>query len=315
MKHLLLLFLLGLSFRSETFGQENVATPTWSTEFAQVDISSSRDAIKQKAYYRKSSGAHNSPLLISLHSWSGDYTQYDSLASIALDKNWNYIHPDFRGPNNRFEACGSALALADIDDAIDFAIEQGNVDLENIHVVGSSGGGHATLLTYMKSRHDIKSFSAWVPISNLTDWYFESIGRQQKYAGEILSSTGSTPDALNYTELNSRSPIFLETPLERRKNSSLHIYAGIHDGYEGSVPISHSLQFFNKVVSDMGGTSDDLVSTDIILDLIKMRSYPQKTNQLIGGREIIFQKQFQNISVIIFEGKHEMLLNVNPKDR
>ncbi|NND31271.1 MAG: prolyl oligopeptidase family serine peptidase [Saprospiraceae bacterium] len=283
-------------------------SPSWDPVFQVVEISSSLDGEMQKAYYRRAEGVEEMPLLVSLHSWSGDYTQFDSLSLHSLSKNWNYIHPDFRGPNNRYEACGSRQAISDIDDAIQFAIDQGKVDLDNIHVIGSSGGGHATLLTFMKSRHNIKSFSAWVPISNLTDWYFESLGRQQKYAAEILLSTRSKPDSLNHGELNRRSPIFLETQWEQRKNSWLNIYAGIHDGYEGSVPVSHSLEFYNKVVSDLGGASEDLVSTKIILDLVKMRTYPEKTNQMIGDREIIFQKQFENISLILFDGGHEMLV-------
>jgi pimeloyl-ACP methyl ester carboxylesterase len=309
MKPLLYITVLILSFPAKLWGQAIAETSQWSRDFQQVEIESKLDGKWQKAMYRKSAGNKKMPLLISLHSWSGDYTQLDSLAFTAVEKNWNYIHPDFRGANNSYEACGSALALGDIDDAIDFALAQGNIDLNNIHVVGSSGGGHATLLSYMKSRHDIKSFSAWVPISNLNDWYFESLGRQQKYATEILLSTKSKADSLNHNELNLRSPIFMETPLEQRKNSRLAIYAGIHDGYLGSVPISHSLLFYNKIVADMGGTSDDLVSSDIILDLIKMRTYPKKTKQQLGGRDIIFEKHFQNISVVIFEGKHEMLVD------
>ena len=45
------------------------------------------------------------------------------------------------------------------EDAIAYAIKYANVDSNEIHVIGTSGGGYATLLTYMKTRHSVKTFS------------------------------------------------------------------------------------------------------------------------------------------------------------
>src|SRR5690606_35910714 len=97
--------------------------PKWTDAFKEVGIPSSVDGVLQKAYFHSARGADPRPLLISLHTWSGDYKQGDPLAEKAAEGNWNYIHPDFRGPNWTPDACMSPKALADIDDAIQYAIE------------------------------------------------------------------------------------------------------------------------------------------------------------------------------------------------
>ncbi len=90
------------------------------------------------ALFMKSTGTQTRPLIISLHTWSNNYEQQDTLAWTCYRKNYNYIHPDFRGPNNNPEACGSKFVIQDIEDAISFAIEKGNVDMDQVHVVGTS---------------------------------------------------------------------------------------------------------------------------------------------------------------------------------
>ena len=119
----------------------------WDADFKVVELKSSLDNSLQKAYFFKSKSAAPKPLVVSLHSWSGNYEQKDELAALSKTKDLNYIHPDFRGVNWTKDACCSDLALADIDDAIDFAIKNSNVDLSRIYVIGSSGGGYATLAT------------------------------------------------------------------------------------------------------------------------------------------------------------------------
>jgi len=64
--------------------------------------------------------------------------------------------------------------ISDFEDAIQFGIQNGNVDTNEVHMIGGSGGGYATMLAYMKLNYPVKSFNAWVGISNLTDWYWES---------------------------------------------------------------------------------------------------------------------------------------------
>lgn len=290
----------------------------WPEPFVQVNIPSTLDSVVQKAwFYAAEDNSRPRPLLISLHTWSGDYNQKDTLAMMALEQGWNYIHPDFRGPNWTPKACCSDYALEDIDQAIDFAIAHGNVDTSRIYVNGVSGGGYAALAVYMRSRHPIHTISAWVPISDLGAWYGQSVVRGNPYAGHIVDCTGSAGNKLDTMKADERSPLFWETP---RRETRLHIYAGVYDGIQGSVPITQSINFYNKLVTDLGtdNSSDselrgikgaNLVHPKEILYLLEHRK-PMKNEGLIGDRKICLQKQFENISLVIFEGAHEMLSEV-----
>jgi len=278
----------------------------WNKEFEIVEIKSSKDHSLQKSYFYKSKSDEPQPLIVSLHTWSGYYNQNDDLADICKQRDLNYIHPDFRGANWTINACCSELALADIDDAITYAIKNSNVDTNKIYVIGVSGGGYATLSTFMKSKHNIKKFSAWASISDLIAWYNESKIRNNKYSENILDCTGSE-NGLNIENAKQKPPIYWNTPIEKLENSKLTIYAGIYDGIQGSVPISHSINFYNKLLTDMS-VSDTLkyVSTSEKLKLLEKRE-PIGEFGNIADREIYLKKEFGNLSLIIFEGNHEML--------
>ena len=189
----------------------------WHSDFVEVRIASSADGHIQKALFLGSKEEAPQPLLVSLHTWSNDYLQADTLSIMARKHGWNYIHPDFRGPNRTINACCSDLALSDIDDAIDYAIANGHVDPEKIFVAGASGGGYASLAVYMKSRHRINRISAWVPISDLEAWYRQSKIRKNKYAGDILNCTGSGA-TLDSESARARSPI--HWPVHERENAT-----------------------------------------------------------------------------------------------
>jgi len=288
---------------------DNTQKTDWPEGFNEIEILSSVDNTKQKSYFYQTKSNHPKPLIISLHTWSGDYTQKDLLVKQILANDWNYIHPNFRGPNNTKEACGSPLVVSDIDDAISFAIEQGNVDKNQIHIIGVSGGGYATLLAYMQSKYDIRTFSAWVPIADIHRWYYESKGRNAKYAQHIALATSGDSSKLNRLEAMQRSPMYMNTPISRRSNSKLFIYAGIHDGYTGSVPISHSLDMYNKIVKDFYPmAADELIPEETKNQLIVSRNNPGFPNVKLADRKIHFQKTFRDkLQITIFEGTHEML--------
>jgi len=266
---------------------------------------------KYQPFYFWKANKSNQPLVVVLHTWSGDYTQTNnSLAERAKKKGWNYIHPNFRGPNNHPEACGSELVVADIDQAIDWALENLLVNQDSIFVIGASGGGYATLVAYMKSRHRIRGFHAYVPISDLAAWYEESLVRTPRYAQNILDCTASEDSVLDVTEAKRRSPLYWNTPWDQRKEAELNLYTGVHDGYTGSVPITQSINFYNKVLGDAGVTdATTLVDDDTIIRLLT-RQKGMDTGQYISEREVHLQKNWQNISLTIFEGGHEMLEDI-----
>src|SRR5690606_2644791 len=64
------------------------------------------------------------PLVVSLHTWSGDYRQKDTLIHFCIHRGFHYIHPNFRGPNQNPEAMGSDKVVSDIDDAIDYLLKK-----------------------------------------------------------------------------------------------------------------------------------------------------------------------------------------------
>jgi pimeloyl-ACP methyl ester carboxylesterase len=309
MKYLFLFLLLS----TPLFAQENGRQQTWPASCSVVEIVSSKDGVIQRAYMHASNKPGKQPLVVSLHSWSGGYDQQDELLALALEYDLNYIHPNFRGPNNNPAACGSDLVLSDLDDAITFALQRtqpggSGADPAQIHVMGGSGGGYATLLMYMRSKHPLASCSAFVPISDLESWFYESVGRKQKYYRDLLAVTQS-PDSLHFNgaEARRRSPLFMPTPTKARANTPLLIAAGIHDGYQGSVPITHTLRMFNKVATDLGAKPRDLISTETMLRLTTQRTWPGLPRKQFGGRQLIYEKVFQQVRVVIFEGAHQTL--------
>ncbi len=302
-----ILFSLVFSISLLTSGQATTSNPI--RNLTKDSIQSTIDGNTQHFYYYKSTAKKNMPLIVQLHSWS---FPADSLNTSGLDievvsKNYNYLFPDFRGVNNHIKACCSDYVISDIDEAIDWAIKNMNVDRKQIYMVGVSGGGYATLAMYMKSRHNIKAFSAWVPISDLGSWYWESVQRKNKYAAEIIKCTNETA-FFDSVKARDRSPLYWKTPAKKRKNSTIQIFAGIHDGHTGSVPISHSLNFYNKLLSD-NGISDSVVyvskkDMDIMLN---QQTYNVPGNLKIGVRAVHYQKKTKRIMLTIFEGGHEML--------
>lgn len=288
---------------------------TWADDFKVVDIGRGRGSDIQKAYFYPARSGAPRPLVVSLHTWSGDFTQRDDeIANLCREKDLNYIHPDFRGPNNTANACCSELALSDIDEAIDYAVAHARVDTTRLYVVGVSGGGYATLSFFMRSRHPIRSFSAWASISDLVAWYRESRERKRKYADDILKCTMSTDSQLNTANAKAKSPLYWKTPVAKVSSARLFIHAGMHDGYEGSVPISHSINFYNKILSDCGaGDSSQYVSASEKASLLK-RIPPAGAVGEMGGRKVYLEKHYKNVSLVIFEGGHEILAEVALKE-
>jgi lysophospholipase L1-like esterase/pimeloyl-ACP methyl ester carboxylesterase len=288
---------------------DNSTDKNWKNEFELVSIPSSTDGKTQHAFFYKTSQKTPQPLIVSLHTWSGDYTQEDPLAKEIALRNWNYIHPDFRGPNNQPTACGSELVISDLNDAIVYAISNANVDTSGIHIIGVSGGGYTTLMAYMKLPNTIRSFNAWVPISNLSEWYWQSKGRKLKYADD-LERIALVNGKIDWEILDQRSPEKLPFLPYLRKNSELNIYAGIHDGYSGSVPITHSIRFFNRIAKELFPNVDDVsISDSIILSLVEKRINPHTSNKVkLYDRIIHLQKELPGLKLTIFEGGHEMLV-------
>jgi len=271
---------------------------TWPGDFRVVSIDSVGGGL-QSAMFLPSNGTQ--PLVVSLHTWSGNYAQNDPLAEGVLNLGWNYIRPDMRGPNNTPESCLSEIALSDFDQAITFALQNGNVDDRYIYVVGASGGGYAALGAYLRSRQPVTHYFAWVPITDLEAWYYQSVAKGTRYATDIVECTESDGvlDAANARE---RSP--LHWPVyDEWEPRPLSLFAGIDDGHTGSVPISHSIDLFNRFATHL---SEDGIDGSTAASLLT-RALPP-TDHTIADRSVFLQRSLGPIDITIFQGGHEMLV-------
>ena len=275
--------------------------------FNEIELISELDGEKQKAYFLKSEIEKPMPLVVSLHSWSGYYNQFNPLANLASKNNFNFISPDFRGANNHPKACCSDYVIQDIDQAITYALTNSNVDTSKIWVIGGSGGGYATLCLLMKTRHNVDKYIAWNPITDIEAWYNENEIKQNKYVGDILNCTNSVSEKLNLSQAKLRSPIYMDYPKKKIKDTEIHLFAGGYDGLLGQVSPTHSINFFNSLLSNFyPDDSLNIVSVDERLHLLEKRSKLGEFGQ-IGDREVFLKKSSHNISLTIFEGKHEVL--------
>lgn len=277
---------------------DDAAPGAWPAEFRVVNIRSSKDGHEQKAYFLPAKAA-NAPLVVSLHSWSGTYAQEDGLAKMVQAEGWAYIHPDFRGANWSPAACLGDAVVSDIDDAMRYAIKEGGADPARVVVVGGSGGAYAALGSYLRSQVPVLAYMVWNPITDLAAWYRQSMAMRQKYADDIVRCTGET---LDVEAMRARSPLLWKA--SGQKAARLEIYAGLHDGHHGMVPISHSLLFFNRVAATVSG-QQSMIGADDMLRLVTRDVDPSSKN--IEGRVVYFSRDLGRVALTIFDGDHEML--------
>ena len=302
MKYLLLLCLLALP--------AGAAPKGWPEVVREVRYQSKADNTKQPVlFYVPPTDGKARPLLVGLHSWSGDYRQTMSMpyAKWCIEKKWNFIHPNFRGPNRRPEATGSELVVEDILSAVEYAKKNAAVDENRIYLVGGSGGGYASLLMAGRAPKIWAGVSAWVPISDLAKWHAETSARKMKYARDIELSIGGKPVAGSkaLAEARKRSA---STYLSGAKGVNLDINAGITDGHNGSVPISHSLEAFNVLAA-----KKDRISTELIEEFTRTAKVPKAlagqapTDSSYGEKTVQFRRVSGNVRVTIFQGGHEII--------
>tara|TARA_R110002073_G_scaffold240952_1_gene402767 strand:- start:2833 stop:3798 length:966 start_codon:yes stop_codon:yes gene_type:complete len=277
-------------------------------DVTEIRYVSSADESQQPAMFYNPNTGDSVPLVVALHTWSGDYKQdsHKDIQQWCIQKGWAYIHPNFRGPNFRPEATGSELVVKDIVSAVDYAKQTANIDPTSIYLVGTSGGGYTSLVMAGHHPEIWAGVSAWVPISDLAAWYHQCKQANRNYYKNIVASCGGAPGSSDEVdeEYRKRSPL---TYLANAKDVTLHLNAGIRDGHDGSVPISHSLLAFNEVAA-----AEDRLSADEIAYFDKEVKVPETLKQPIsdpsyGSKQPLFRRSSGNATVTIFDGRHELV--------
>lgn len=250
------------------------------------------------------------PLLVSLHSWSGDYRQdHSRYIAEAVKRKWAFVEPNFRGINDHPEACGSHLARQDVLDAIDWMLAQHKIDAKRVYVVGESGGGMMTLLMAGYHPERFAAASAWVPITDLAEWekfHFHE-GKPDRYGEMTVACCGGRPGASNDIdrEYYRRSPLYV---LHHVGTLPVDINHGVTDGKTGSVPFMHSLHGFNVIARAHGTPSVTQQEMDELWKEGHLQS-PQEGDEAADstydGRKIFLRRSSGASRVTIFEGGHE----------
>ncbi len=209
-------------------------------EQREILVKSTVDGSMQPNLFYKSQSFEKRPLIVGLHTWSHNrFNQIGVMLPFAEKNDFNLLLPEFRGSNlidNPIctEACGSALAQQDIQDAIDYVIKNENVDSENVFLIGASGGGHMALLMAAKCPEYFKTVASFVPITDLTLWEKQN----PSYRPHVLACTSSST-----TEMLKRSPIIY---IDELSKANVKIF---HGKYDPVVPVSHSISLFNAMMA------------------------------------------------------------------
>ena len=299
----ILLASLATAVLSATIRAEDKLPP-----MSEIRVASSVDGTMQPCLFWAPGSAtnHPCPLLIWLHTWSYDYRQPDKLAyqEQAIKRGWFLLAPNFRGPNDRPEAGGSLLARTDIIDAIDYVEQHFNVDTNRIYLVGESAGAQMALLEAGYNPTRFSAVSAWVPVTDLADWYHyhSQPGRAMRYANGVKAVCGGVPGASGAVdaEYRARSPVY---HLDRTDGLPIDIAVGVDDT---EVPIYQSLRAFNAIAKADGKAeipADEIEQLQAKRKLDRPHEGDQVTDRSFGC-QIQLRRHAGDSRITVFEGEH-----------
>jgi len=270
-------------------------------------IRSSADSSEQPLYAVFPKADRPVPLLIGLHSWS--YSCRSSIPAVGMrayceTNGWAFVYPNCRGPNDRPEACGSELAVADMMDAIAWAKTQCAIDADCLYLVGSAGGGYLSLLAAAKHPEVFAAVAVFCPITDLARWHAESMRLEQNYSSMLEACCGGTP-AECAAEYDARSPVWF-LPKARKGGPVFYIAAGVHDGHRTqTVPAGHSVRAFNALAR-----AEDRF-TDAQIAAIEARETAPRGLEFQGvdpfyppERRIHLRRTSDCVRLTLFEGGH-----------
>ncbi|WP_238984521.1 alpha/beta hydrolase family protein [Billgrantia kenyensis] len=279
-----------------------------------VEIPSTADDYQQPALFFAPEDDEERPLLLVLHSWSTDYLQNIDipLAQFAVANEWAFIHPDFRGENDgRPESMASDLVISDMEDALEYALENANVDESRIYLMGYSGGAMNAL--HLASRHPDRfaGVAAWVPVYDLISWYEFHAGSAEDYAEQIAGACGGAPEEGSeaHDECVQRSPkAHLPDVAGELRVLIAH---GIEDDL---VPVDHGLRAYNDLVEEEARISQEQIDAimergEIPEDVQERSLHTQRDYAGFDEAEapVLLHLQSGPAELVVFDGEHDML--------
>ncbi|TLX58948.1 dipeptidyl aminopeptidase [Stutzerimonas nosocomialis] len=283
-------------------------------EIERIEIASSADDAAQPALYYDSGSEQDKPLLLVLHSWSTDYLQNIDipLGQFAVANDWVFMHPDFRGQNDgRPESTASDLAIADMQDALDYALDNARVDRSRIYLLGYSGGALNAMHLASRNPDLFAGVSLWVPVYDLVSWYRWNDERGEKYAGEIAQACGGEPTS--GTDAH-------EECVKRSAKAHIDDAAGkvririAHGIGDQTVPPDQALHAFNDLADEPDRIPqeqiDQLMADRKVPEALEGRSiHAQEDHARFdeAGAPVLLHLKSGLAELILFDGEHDML--------
>ena len=117
----------------------------------------------------------------------------------------------------------------------------------------------------MSGKVHARAMIAWASITDLAAWHEQHPADQ--YGRDVESCTGSSAGKLNLPECAKRSPISMGNG---QPDTPVYIFAGIHDGFTGSVPITHSVRLFNRL-AELYGAPGRKVDDGTLIEMLDRR--------------------------------------------
>ena len=244
-------------------------------------------------------------LVVSLPTWSGSYAQPDPLLEQCRRHGWAYLRPNVRAPNNSSRACLGPLVLKDLDDALDHVGREFGASSQRV-LVGESGGGYTALGAWLRGRTRFDRVIVWNPIADLEPWFAHTRQRYPKIAADLIACT-SGGAAVASNEARRRSPLHWIESSATGPRAPLEIYAGLHDGHQGSVPLSQSLAFFNAIgrLHEQRGHCE--IGPALLARLVRADRSLSVAGAAVAGRAVHYIAVCSEALLTVFDGAHEHL--------
>ena len=97
------------------------------------------------------------------------------------------------------------------------------------------------------------------------------------------------------------------TYLANARGVTIHINAGIRDGHDGSVPVSHSLRAFNTVADPKDRLSESEIRFFVEEADVPTHLKVSLSDSTYGDKYPLFRRSSERATVTIFQGGHELI--------